>query len=73
MSVVELFYEHIGKSILFLIILLVILKARLDLQKERSKENEYKKVFIETVEKRFASESTAQDATQNEVIKSIFS
>ena len=33
MSVVELFYEHIGKSILFLIILLVILKARLDLQK----------------------------------------
>lgn len=66
MSVVELFYEHIGKSILFLIILLVILKARLDLQKERSKENEYKKVFIETVEKRFASESTAQDATQNE-------
>ncbi len=66
MSVVELFYEHIGKSILFLIILLVILKARLDLQKERNKENEYKKVFIETVEKRFASESTAQDATQNE-------
>jgi len=66
MSVVELFYEHIGKSILFLIILLVILKARLDLQKERSKENEYKKVFIENVEKRFASESTAQDATQNE-------
>ena len=66
MSVVELFYEHIGKSILFLIILLVILKARLDLQKERSKENEYKKVFIETVEKRVASESTAQDATQNE-------
>ena len=66
MSVVELFYEHIGKSILFLIILLVILKARLDLQKERNRENEHKKVFIETVEKRFASESTAQDATQNE-------
>ena len=66
MSFVELFYEHIGKSILFLIILLVILKARLNLQKERSKENEYKKVFIETVEKRFASESTAQDVTQNE-------